>query len=213
MGFLSTSNYYIRTAPHDLILDLKINGSLDTFIETGSYLGETSYWAENFFSSVLSFEASLEFYNNLKSSDILKFIYADSSKELHNFLKDNSIIYLDAHYSGGVTHKSYPLISELNQINESKIENLVIIIDDARFCISKWNGESYGYIIDILNLVSNSSNRYVCIFDDMIIAVPKSLSNIVDEWVLKRSSKYWNTFKYKRNILKKIKYFITRKLK
>jgi len=49
MGFLSTSNYFIRTAPHDLIITLKISGTLDTFIETGSYLGETAYWAEKNF--------------------------------------------------------------------------------------------------------------------------------------------------------------------
>ena len=213
MGFLSTSNYFIRSAPHDLIISLKNTGSLNTFIETGSYLGETSYWAEKKFSSVLSFEASLEYFKNLRSSNILKFIFGDSSKELYKYLKNNSIIYLDAHYSGGVTHKSYPLISELTQINDSKFENIVIIIDDARFCISKWNGETYGYLIDILNFASDSGNRYVCIFDDMIIAVPKSLSNIVDEWVLKRSSEYWNSFRYKKYIFKRFKIFLLKKFK
>jgi hypothetical protein len=213
MGFLSTSNYFIRTAPHDLIITLKISGTLDTFIETGSYLGETAYWAEKNFKSVLSFEASSEYYKNLKSSNILKFVFADSSSELHKYLKNNSLIYLDAHYSGGFTHKSYPLISELSQINDSKIDNLVIIIDDARFCISKWNGESYGYIIDILNIASDSGKRYVCIFDDMIIAVPKYLSQVVDSWVLKRSSEYWNSFKFKNSFLKRIKYSISKKIK
>ena len=213
MGFLSTSNYFIRTAPHDLIEALKISGTLDTFIETGSYLGETAYWAEKKFNSVLSFEASSEYYEKLKSSNILKFIFADSSSELNKYLINNSLIYLDAHYSGGFTHKSYPLLDELSQINDSKLENIVIIIDDARFCISKWNGESYGYIIDILNLASHSGNRYVCIFDDMIIAVPKNLSQIVDTWVSKRSSEYWNSFKFKNYFLKRIKHLISKKIK
>lgn len=213
MGFLSNSNFFVRPVPHDLILSILNEYRFDNFIETGSYKGETSFWAEKYFKNVFSFEASEEYFNNLHSTKKIKFIFADSSNDLHNYLSNSAIIYLDAHYSGGNTYKSFPLISELTQINNSKFEDLVLIIDDARFCLSKWNGESYGYLIDILNLVSLGGNRYVCIFDDMIIAVPKKLTGVIDSWVFRRSSAYWNSFRYGNNILKRLKFRIYRLLK
>ena len=210
MGLISTSNFFVRKVPDTLILSIKKIKEFDTFIETGSFLGETSYWAEKYFKNVISFEASEKYFKNLTSSEKIKFICGDSSKELSNFLVDNSIIYLDAHYSGGITHKSYPLLSELTQINDSQLHNLVIIVDDARFCLSKWNGESYGYVMDILELMSNSKSRYICIFEDMIIAVPKDLEPTIDNWVKEISAKYWYSFKYRNSLSKKIKSNISR---
>ena len=213
MGFISTSNFSVRNVPELLILSIKKTREFGTFIETGSALGETSYWAEKYFKNVISFEAAEHYYKNLISSEKINFIFGDSSKELSNFLVDNSIIYLDAHYSGGITHNSYPLLSELSQINDSQLLDLVIIVDDARFCLSKWNGESYGYIMDILELMSNSNSRHICIFDDMIIAVPKEFEKIVDDWVEEISAKYWYSFKSSNSSSKKIKSNFFRKIK
>ena len=213
MGFISTSNFSVRNVPELLILSIKKTREFDTFIETGSHLGETSYWAEKYFKNVISFEAAEHYYKNLISSEKINFIFGDSSKELSKFLVDNSIIYLDAHYSGGITHNSYPLLSELSQINDSQLLDLVIIVDDARFCLSKWNGESYGYIMDILELMSNSNTRHICIFDDMIIAVPKEFEKIVDDWVKEISAKYWYSFKNSNSSSKNIKSNFFRRIK
>ena len=65
MGIVAVTNFVYRGVPKELVLLLKDTYSINSFIETGTYLGETAKWAAGNFSSVTSFEASEELYNKL----------------------------------------------------------------------------------------------------------------------------------------------------
>ena len=154
MGIIAIGNFVYRGIPKKLVLDLKNALSLNVFIETGTYMGDTAIWASDHFDNVITIEASEEIYKSQNKKYGIKYILGDSSNLLKQIISENSLIYLDAHYSGGTTFNTYPLIEELNGINSSELENLSIIVDDARFCNSLWNDEKYGDLVEIVNLLS-----------------------------------------------------------
>jgi len=213
MGLVATSKIQYRGVPKKLIRSIQEFGNIKNFIETGSYEGETASWASNYFERVLSIEADFTLYNNLRSRDNLKFILGDSSKILSDYLQNNTLLYLDAHYSGGNTFQSFPLISEIQQVNNSGFKDIVIIIDDARFCTSSWNYESYGELPIIISLLSYKNSRYVVIFDDMIISVPYHFKNIVDEFTNVQSKIIFNVYLSQNKFQKKVKQFIFKNYK
>jgi hypothetical protein len=106
-------------------------------------------------------------------------------------LVDRSIVYLDAHYSADETHNSYPLIQELGSVNASGLEHLVVIVDDARCCCTLWNDESYGELPEITALLSNGGSRYVALFDDMLVAVPRYMEQDLRDHFNGSSKKQW----------------------
>src|SRR5262245_17161966 len=143
MGIVATKGYRYRGAPEDLIERLRKGRQLDTFIETGTYLGVTTHWAADRFKQVITVEAAHAIYEKLdKSRPNIRFVLGDSSELLGTLLVDRSIVYLDAHYSAGATHNSYPLLKELKHVNDSGLKDVVVIVDDARFCTSDWNDET-----------------------------------------------------------------------
>ena len=182
MGLVIKGRVEYRGIPKELVLLLKENLSYNCFIETGTYHGETSIWASKHFENVITLEASEEIYDklDLKEFTNIKSLLGNSSDILWDIIQESSIFYLDAHNSGGATFDSYPLLDELDLINNSKL-NHVIIVDDARFCMSVFNGETYGEIVNICNKLS-FNNRYVVIYDDMLIAVPREYRYLIDDY-------------------------------
>lgn len=194
MGLVSTSGFYNRGCPDQLILLLQKEGDYKIFIETGTFYGATSMWASAHFDSVITFEASEEIYKKLNFSkypNILS-VFGDSSTQIADHLNKPSIIYLDAHTSTEESFDSNPLIQELKLINNSG-NNHCIIVDDARYCTSAWDSFAYGELVDLIPLLG-AHNRYVVIFDDMIIAVPRAYKELLDIYIRKRASRYWRTY-------------------
>jgi hypothetical protein len=182
MGLIFKGKAEYRGVPKSLVLLLNEKLNYNTFIETGTYQGETTIWASNYFEKVITIEASEEIYAKLNFSKFANItsLFGNSSELLHHIIEQSSIFYLDAHNSGGATFNSYPLLKELDLINNSKL-NHVIIVDDARFCMSLFNDETYGEIIDVCNMLS-INNRYVVIYDDMFIAVPREIKYLIDDY-------------------------------
>lgn len=113
----------------------------DIFIETGTYLGDTTASLENYFRRLFTIELSKELYdkaiNRFKGSDKVQCFNGDS-KIILNSILDNidgiPLFWLDAHYSAGFTargEEDTPIIGELKVIFE-KINKGIILIDDAR---------------------------------------------------------------------------------
>lgn len=111
------------------------------FIETGTYLGETVLNIEPFFRNLHTIDIENKFYTSAMrkyKGDKIHFHLGDSSKILHTILKntdEKSIIFLDAHYSGGNTgkgDKDVPLYEELTQIMKHHKKECIVIIDDVR---------------------------------------------------------------------------------
>jgi len=114
-----------------------------TFIETGTYFGNTTLALSDTFKHLHTIEVDPWLFRKAKTK-FLKYPqctchYGDSSKILPALLDtiDEPILYwLDAHYSGGITSHGdaeIPILMELEAICKHKhIKTSAILIDDAR---------------------------------------------------------------------------------
>ena len=114
------------------------------FIETGTYLGSTASLASELFEQVYTVELSSELclsalirFNNENKSNI--HLFNDNSVNFLNDLipqvKVPMVIFLDAHWSDGITAKgasNTPIIDELDAIKQHLKSDCVILIDDIR---------------------------------------------------------------------------------
>lgn len=167
-------------APHllkqNLISYYRVKLNYSTLIETGTYLGEMILAQMNWFDKIYSIELDKKLYeynkkqfaNNYK----IELIHGDSGKSLKLILdKINTpaVIFLDGHYSGGITAKGElmcPIYNELDLIFQSIYPHL-IIIDDRRL----FNGnEDYPIYDDLIKYINTKkSNIKIELFDDLII--------------------------------------------
>lgn len=117
------------------------------FIETGTYLGQTSRWAASRCREVHTIELSESLYQRISPSLVRKGIKAyrgDSSEVLETILKDleaeSVVIWLDAHWSGGITARAdsgdTPVKSEILQVEEwlraHPGSRVALLVDDLR---------------------------------------------------------------------------------
>ncbi len=197
MGIIATTGYAYRGVPVDLIEHLRDeHPGYETFIETGTNIGATAYWAADLFEQVVTIEYARELYDGLdKRRSNIRFVHGDSSEMMPMLLSDRAVVYLDAHYSAGDTHKSYPLLKELAHVNRSGLKHLVIIVDDARFCTAVWNDETYGELPEVVGLLSNGGQRYVTLMDDMLVAVPRTMEHTLRDFYNARSKEMWARFR------------------
>lgn len=131
-------------ALRDIGLALQNELKLTTFIETGTYKGQTTRWASENFKKVVTIEASPYFHERalrlFKDIKNIGCIFGDSANKLSGVikrLKKPVLIYLDAHYCAhekSVSGVECPLLAELEAIRDTGIDH-VILIDDARMFV------------------------------------------------------------------------------
>ncbi len=171
------------TPPHlktDLIKKLASEYSINTLIETGTYLGTTAQTVKNNFSRIFTIEINHKLYQRAKrkfrKNPNIYIKQGDSSKILPKVLKKiNSpcLFWLDAHYSGGITAKgklATPIISELQTILNHRIKKHLILIDDARDYKGK---DDYPTIYQLKKIISNYKYYNLKVELDIIIIYPK----------------------------------------
>ena len=128
---------------HSVIRSFVDNNLGYTFVETGTYLGDTIFALRDDFMKLYSVELSKELYENavlrFHLDDKIFVFQGDSAEILPKMLGriDGPVLYwLDGHYSGPGTAKASntqcPIIAELNAIIARNNCNDVILIDDAR---------------------------------------------------------------------------------
>ena len=173
--------------------------SFNTFVETGTWKGETIFNMEHLFDNLYTIEIKKELYDDLVNNytnNKIHFINNDSSYELPNLcknvLKDNTIFFLDGHWSRmdtGKGHKEVPLIEEFTAINNFFTEAAIIIVDDIRlfgkgpqFNDSRFSDVDWSYINlkDVFNTISDRIVHYYflpseCAKDDRLILNIKKL--------------------------------------
>jgi hypothetical protein len=111
------------------------------FVETGTYMGDTTEEVCSLFKKSFTIEFSKELFlkakNRFKYNRTITCIHGDSGlklKKVLTLITKKSLFWLDAHHSGGITgNAGYdPLMKELGFIFKHKIKNHVILIDDIR---------------------------------------------------------------------------------
>lgn len=191
--------------PSELINKLRDIFSISTFVETGTYKGNTAYWASRIFDHVITIEASeslykevTEKYHHVKN---IEFIYGDSREKLRGViakLDGPSIFWLDGHWSGNATYgvsNQCPLIEEIEIINSSEYEHF-ILIDDGRYFLSPPPEphpiEQWPNICVVINTLNSSDKvRYVVIFEDVIIATPSLAKHVIVHYCRDKDIRYW----------------------
>jgi hypothetical protein len=114
----------------------------NTFIETGTYMGDTTFNMINNFENIYSIELSEKFAIKAKrrfgNNNRIKIIQGDSVnvlKDLSTEVIGNVFFWLDGHWSGGDTARGSldcPLLQEIKIINEQYRGKCIIAIDDVR---------------------------------------------------------------------------------
>jgi hypothetical protein len=121
--------------------------NLDTFVETGTYLGDTVYAMRHVCNKIFSIELSRDLAKNarMRFSDYanIQILEGDSTVVLPQILrsiKNPCLFWLDAHYSGGVTvagSSPTPILEEVKAIIEHSVRRHVILVDDSRMFVGK----------------------------------------------------------------------------
>jgi hypothetical protein len=144
---------------------------LKNFVETGTYLGDTTASLAPMFSGCFTIEMAPALHTRacerLGKFGNVRCILGDSALMLPSVarqLKEPSLFWLDAHASGGETANSGkgPLIMELEAIYRDKAAGHVVLIDDARghdvaairrFCASRARLEVRNDIVRLIPIV------------------------------------------------------------
>ncbi len=177
-----------RTAPalkrfNFILMEAKKN-NIKTFVETGTYLGNTTDAVSGYFDKIYTFEITKELVEmaqkRFADKKNIEVIHGDSGVELKNILPKidkSTIFWLDGHYSEGFVHaKKYdldtPIINEIETIFTSNIKdfNNIILIDDA----FEFDGtRGYPTIDELRNIVKKYTDRYdVFVKYDIVYIIP-----------------------------------------
>ena len=143
-------------------------------VETGTFLGASTYIFGGIFDTVFTIEADKDLYESSSSwlgqkSQNVKCMNGDSGVLLQHALESNknkTLFFLDAHWSTGITSNEYgicPLLDELKIILSFKKDH-VIVIDDIR-CMGD---EGYPDFAEIFSLIPQGKEVQIN-HDQMII--------------------------------------------
>lgn len=144
-------------------------GNGDTFVETGTYMGETVKLALNFgYNRVYSCELNDELYRNcvkmFENNPNVNILLGDSIdclKDILSRITGPATFWLDAHASGplaGGKSGGSPVVDELKLIAEHECKEHTIFIDDRRlFGSSEW---SFVQEKDALELITKINPKY-----------------------------------------------------
>lgn len=104
-------------------------------------MGDTTFAVESYFDNIYTIEIKKEFYDKVKNNyngKKIHFLLGDSSiifEDLLPTINEDSIFFLDGHWSSGDTgkgKKDCTLLEEIDCINRLFKNNAIIIIDDYR---------------------------------------------------------------------------------
>ena len=208
--------------PTDLILQLKNEYKIDTFVETGTYKGNTAVWAAEHFANIFTVEFSKNIYKQTKERldklQNVRFIYGNSKNILKNIIPEltsPAFFWLDSHWSGGETwgqDEECPLLDEIAEINKSDFSHY-IFIDDARLFLSPppfpHNYEHWPTIVEVLASLQAKNPYYIVVIEDVVIAVPKDAKDSLVTYCQRLNTEEKENYRLKNRISKKwsVKHF------
>lgn len=150
-GFSSPSPFFVK---HACLLRNGIPNA--TWVETGTYLGQTTQFLSSHAKMVYSIEPETRLFAEAKKRfaltpniELINGLSEDILPELLPRLNGNVNFWLDGHYSSGVTFRGpqdTPILDELKCIshNMHRFDEFCVLIDDVR-CFNPSLGEYSSY--------------------------------------------------------------------
>jgi hypothetical protein len=159
--------------------------SCKILIETGTYLGDTVFSQKNNFERIISIELSNRLFkaaaNRFRKYTHIRVMNGNSGDLLPGILKGinkRSLLWLDGHYSGGLTAKGEsesPVFTELDAIFSNNRPLHVILIDDARLFIGK---RDYPTMEELVSFLKQKAPDYKsAVESDIIILTIPSMKD------------------------------------
>ena len=177
-----------RSIPPGLAEALRRAFEVTTFVETGTYLGDTAAWAAGRFERVATIEAFEPLFRaaeaRFASFPNVERHLGDSRTVLKDIvagLDRPALFWLDAHWSGAGTAgetAECPLLAEIAAIDDSP-QRHIVLIDDARLFMAPppppHRPEEWPDLKTVIDaLVRRDPGALVVIVDDVIVRVPGS---------------------------------------
>lgn len=196
------------SCPPELIRALARNAGIDAAIETGTFRAEGTLILSEAVKRVWTIELDKHLYDRAiarhRSRDGITFLLGSSDEVLRSLateVDEPVIFWLDAH-GGMADHLNSrpsspaadatkcPLVGELQAVREfTCVTSSCVLIDDARLFLGpRTRIANWPSLLDIIDLLRLDDDRYITILDDIIMAVPKELRSVIDEWWLQQTS-------------------------
>jgi hypothetical protein len=192
--------------PEELVLLLKHALNASTFVETGTFKGETALWAASHFDRVFTIENSKTLFDeatgNHKRHQNIEFLFGDSRAVLNRIvpeIHEPAVFWLDAHWCGMNSYGSddqCPIMEEIGSIRSANIDHC-ILIDDARLFLSPPPFpnviEQWPTIDSICSRIrSEDKSYYIVVFEDVIVAAPNGARSLVADYCQISNTRAWN---------------------
>lgn len=188
MGYIEFS------MPREIVLKFKNKSGIKNFVETGTFRGNTSFWAAQHFEKVYTIEIDPEISRETASKadcpSNIEFFVGNSKEVLPKVvgqLDGNSVFWLDGHWCNVAElgkDMECPLMDEIHALRNLK--DSVILIDDARAFLGPLppphDNTQWPRIDEIfLLLKSYFPANLVTIADDVIYCLPQAMVSIYDD--------------------------------
>ncbi|MBN8612587.1 MAG: hypothetical protein J0L92_18480 [Deltaproteobacteria bacterium] len=183
--------------PEALVLRLRDASRATTFVETGTFMGNTTQWAASHFRHVVTVELSPKWaaaardrFRDAPAVTVVEGHSVPSLETIVRDLKEPALFWLDSHWCGGATSsgesEECPLVQEIDVIAASEVPH-VILIDDARYFLAPpplpHKRTHWPHIQAIVGALERGVvKRYSIVLDDVWVAVPGALESTLADY-------------------------------
>jgi hypothetical protein len=166
--------------PEKLTLKLRDLTGARSFVETGTFRGDTALWGSGHFDSVFTIEHDRERYRSaairLMNVKNIHLFHGDSRFILPlvlSHVKTKAIFWLDAHWTlEGTPDIQCPLLRELELITRRPPGDIILIDDANYFMEPPPLPEIPNYWPKLTDILELLKPRAVSVIDDVIVATP-----------------------------------------
>jgi len=195
MGCIRNGSYIGGDINKPFCVDIVKEWNILNFVETGTYEGNTTIWANEVFKKVYTIENSKILYDKLESKHKkfpnIKWLFGNSIDHLPGIIEEignnKCVFWLDAHYScdniTGGKMTTHPLIGELRIVLNAPTQHIIFIDDFRLMAYPAQQGTKYEWprIDQVLKPVFDCKyNYHIYIMQDFILLLEPEGKKILD---------------------------------
>lgn len=185
--------------PIELARRMHAELGLDSAVETGTFRGDSAATLASYFPAVWSIELSPELHRaasvRLLDQPHVTVVQGSSREQLPavcDQLSGPALFWLDGHWSGDGTAGEFdecPVLQEIAVIDASTYGGqAAILVDDARLFFGPppppHRRDQWPTFLEVADQLRAVHARYVTVLEDVVIAVPETARELVDQYWL-----------------------------